>query len=63
LFESLEQVGFEVGDPGTVLGGVLDVDAEQEQPIVVPHAVRGPAAEGGVGTERERTEGVRDLGQ
>ena len=44
LFESLEQVGFEVGDPGTVLRGVLDVDAEQEQPIVVPHAVLGPAA-------------------
>jgi hypothetical protein len=63
LFESLEQVGFEVGDPGAVLRGVLDVDAEQEQPIVVSHAVRCPAAQGDVGAEGERTEGVRDLGQ
>ena len=61
LLEPLEQVGLEVGNPRAVLGGVLHVDTEQEQAIVVPHAGRGPAAQGDVRAERERTEGVGDL--
>jgi hypothetical protein len=42
LLESLQQLEFEVAYPGPVLGGVVDVDDEQVQPVVVPAAPRAP---------------------
>jgi hypothetical protein len=49
-----------IDSPG---GRQATVSAQQEQAIVVSHAGRGPAAQGDVRAERERTEGVGDLRQ
>jgi hypothetical protein len=63
LLEPSPQMRLEVGDPGPVLRGVLDIDGQRVQPVVVAVPARGPTAQSRIGPEGERAEAVDDLGQ